>query len=142
VQISGHFDVWIIMDQVYQKFGPFRPGSFDGLPGILFSPSPSPGPRKLGQLQDTRVMAEVLGRVCYFIFVHLAVPLLRGHFYATEAVGKNTKKTSQPGWAPQVGNAFNGGTIMLNCCSVGFVFFSALPDVVPQSLLVDVYELV
>eukprot|EP00435_Cladocopium_sp_Y103_P056360 s420_g19.t1 len=45
----------------------------------------APKLRKLGQLQDSRVMAEVLGRVCYFIFVHLAVPLLRGHFYATEA---------------------------------------------------------
>jgi hypothetical protein len=40
-------------------------------------------------------MAEVLGRVCYFIFVHLAVPLLKGHFYATEAAGNNTKK-NQP----------------------------------------------
>ena len=31
-------------------------------------------------------MAEVLGRLCYFIFVHLAVPLLKSHFYATEAL--------------------------------------------------------
>ena len=39
---------------------------------------------RLGQLQDNRVMAEVMGRLCYFILAHLAVPLLRGHFYATE----------------------------------------------------------
>ncbi|CAK9007342.1 Telomerase reverse transcriptase (Telomerase catalytic subunit) [Durusdinium trenchii] len=35
--------------------------------------------------RDHRIMAEVLGRLCYFIFSHLAVPLLRAHFYATEA---------------------------------------------------------
>ena len=39
----------------------------------------------LGPLKDNGVMAEVLGRLCYFIFTHLAVPLLRSHFYATEA---------------------------------------------------------
>ncbi|CAK9019034.1 unnamed protein product [Durusdinium trenchii] len=40
---------------------------------------------RVGQLKDHRIMAEVLGRLCYFIFSHLAVPLLRAHFYATEA---------------------------------------------------------
>eukprot|EP00438_Fugacium_kawagutii_P029060 Skav216789 [mRNA] locus=scaffold1384:100784:108546:+ [translate_table: standard] len=42
-------------------------------------------PPHLGQLRDNRAMAEVSGRLCYFIFRNLAVPLLRDHFYATEA---------------------------------------------------------
>ncbi|CAJ1360904.1 unnamed protein product, partial [Effrenium voratum] len=36
-------------------------------------------------LRDAALGAEVLGRLCYFLFAHLAVPLLKGHFYVTEA---------------------------------------------------------
>ena len=46
---------------------------------------PGTGISKLGQLKDDMIMGEVLGRLCYFIFSFLAVPLLKAHFYATEA---------------------------------------------------------
>ena len=37
------------------------------------------------QLADKAAMAEALGRLCYFLLAHVAVPLLREHFYATDA---------------------------------------------------------
>ena len=40
---------------------------------------------RLGALKDNRLMAQVLGRLCHFIVSSVAVPLLRAHFYATEA---------------------------------------------------------
>ena len=47
--------------------------------------------RRPGQLADKGAMAEVLGRVCYFLLAHVAVPLLREHFYATEAEPQGTR---------------------------------------------------
>ncbi|CAE7020261.1 TERT [Symbiodinium sp. KB8] len=42
-------------------------------------------PGRPGQLADKAAMSEALGRLCYFLLAHVAVPLLREHFYATEA---------------------------------------------------------
>lgn len=130
------------MDQVYQKFGPFSPGSFDGLPGILFSPS-HPWAKEAGAAARPPRHGGSFGPCLLF---HLRAPgraTAAGSLLCDRGRGKRHEtKPASHGWAPQVGNAFNGGTILLNSWSVGFVFFSALPDVVPQSLLVDVYELV
>ena len=47
--------------------------------------------RRPGQLADKAAMREALGRLCYFLLAHVAAPLLREHFYATEAEPSGTQ---------------------------------------------------
>ena len=115
------------MDQVYHKF-PF-----------------SPHPHPLGQGSWGSCKTPASWRKFWAVFAISSSCTWPCHCWKVTSMRPRPrettrKKTSQPGWVPQVGNAFNGGTMGNNYAELvcWFRFFSALPDVVPQSLLVDV----